>query len=298
MKSVIAFQFRRPLQSSRILCQNFKRLNHNHVVFSTETHRQPNHVENIKELLHRYDVFILDQFGVLHDGVNPLPGVSAALELLRQEKKAAIVLSNTSSRSKSAIKRFSDIGLPLAFDEFLTSGEYCHDYMKKELAGKKCTWFTWKTFPTDSTLAANNISPTDVTEADFLFFHGTQSIVSSFNVDQSIETTLFKDGNLLHPEIDRVLSIAASRKIPAICANVDRTAVSAGRTFYMPGLLMEEYRKKGGHVITFGKPSKEFFDFAMERAKLILNQEIDKARIIHVGDSLHHDILGKLSFHV
>jgi ribonucleotide monophosphatase NagD (HAD superfamily) len=72
----------------------------------------------------------------------------------------------------------------------------------------------------------------------------------------------------------------------------------------MPGGIMEEYKRRGGKVFGFGKPFRDVFSTAIDLATtntvaksndddLLLNK-----RIIHVGDSLHHDIAGELFFRV
>ncbi|TIM20964.1 MAG: TIGR01459 family HAD-type hydrolase, partial [Mesorhizobium sp.] len=40
-------------------------------------------LDGIGPLAERYDVFLLDQFGVLHDGTRPYPGAVAALSALK-----------------------------------------------------------------------------------------------------------------------------------------------------------------------------------------------------------------------
>lgn len=55
-------------------------------------------INNLREVADDYDGFILDQYGVLHDGAKPLDGVVLAIaELLRRGKKL-VILSNASRR--------------------------------------------------------------------------------------------------------------------------------------------------------------------------------------------------------
>ena len=108
-----------------------------------------------------------------------------------------------------------------------------------------------------------------------------------------------------------VLTTARARNIPAVCANIDFTAVLAnGKSAHMPGTLKAAYEAMGGEVVFFGKPQKAFFEGAIEMGtqafmKENLNKDSEtvkdttqlprtknRARVIHVGDSLHHDIAG------
>lgn len=55
----------------------------------------------------------------------------------------------------------------------------------------------------------------------------------------------------------------------------------------MPGKLCEAYRTLGGDVIEYGKPAPSHFLAAMHAAGTR-----DLSRVVHVGDSLKHDIAG------
>ena len=83
-------------------------------------------------LLDRYDCFLLDQFGVLHDGTNPLPGAIEIVNLLIKKGKRVVVTSNTSQRAKTAKTKWNKLGFPPVSD-FITSGEFAYQYLKKIL---------------------------------------------------------------------------------------------------------------------------------------------------------------------
>ena len=53
----------------------------------------------IRDLAERFDVFILDQFGVLHDGVAPYSGAVETLVRLQELGKRTLLLSNSGKRS-------------------------------------------------------------------------------------------------------------------------------------------------------------------------------------------------------
>src|SRR5438552_17938437 len=72
----------------------------------------------------RYDGFILDLWGVLHDGVRPYPGAVDALRQLRRLGKRAIILSNGPRRAAALVRRTGEIGItPDLYDELHSSGE-------------------------------------------------------------------------------------------------------------------------------------------------------------------------------
>mmetsp|Transcript_29325 Transcript_29325/g.40304 ORF Transcript_29325/g.40304 Transcript_29325/m.40304 type:complete len:299 (+) Transcript_29325:219-1115(+) len=219
-----------------------------------------------------------------------------------------VVLSNTSSRAYVAAKKFIKMEFPDFNIPFVTSGELAWYYLDERFRGKKCTWITWRRHESDKYLNSLNISLASIEEADFLFFHGTQTIASNDDpaAASDVQLSLFYNGQIDFSMME-VLKIAQSRKIPAICANMDFSAMLAnGKLAYMPGILKREYEMMGGEVVCFGKPQKDFFEEAIGLGtKAFLKDNNDnemnlssslakkkRVRVIHVGDSLHHDIAG------
>lgn len=254
-------------------------------------------LRGLRDVIDKYDVFLLDQFGVIHDGVKPLPGVSEALELMRAKNKTTVILSNTSSRRETAERSFTKrLGLPAHHKDFLTSGQSAWQFFDRYYRGKKCTWITWRTYEQDDFLQSLDIELSGVENADFLFFHGTQAVVGKRDNEVVADPVTFYKTNEVCDTMQQTLRVAAQRKIPAICANVDFSAKTGSRLGYMPGGLMEVYRKMGGEVIAFGKPYNAFFEAAVRSAFALPDgAPLDPAllrRVIHVGDSLHHDIAG------
>mmetsp|Transcript_12529 Transcript_12529/g.22352 ORF Transcript_12529/g.22352 Transcript_12529/m.22352 type:complete len:238 (+) Transcript_12529:333-1046(+) len=122
-------------------------------------------------------------------------------------------------------------------------------------------------------------------EADFILAHGTQVIVTGCEDHKLLETGYMQSGDLSH--YLPILEVAAKRGIPLICANPDFLVnLPDGSQGFMPGNLSRKYREMGGNSIEFGKPHKEHFQACVQ----LLGIEAD--RVVHVGDSLHHDIVG------
>src|SRR5210317_723304 len=62
------------------------------------------------DLIQKYDGFILDQFGVLHNGKDALPGAVDCVRKLAMANKKLIILSNTSSPAKTTLQRLPGLG--------------------------------------------------------------------------------------------------------------------------------------------------------------------------------------------
>jgi phosphoglycolate phosphatase-like HAD superfamily hydrolase len=69
-------------------------------------------IQGLSEIADDYDALLLDQWGVLHGGVEPYPGVLETLAALRDAGKPVAVLSNAPRRSEHAEGRMRQIGVP------------------------------------------------------------------------------------------------------------------------------------------------------------------------------------------
>eukprot|EP00957_Ditylum_brightwellii_P188068 14318189-Ditylum_brightwellii.AAC.1 len=207
---------------------------------------------SFQEILHRYDGFILDQFGVMHNGKDSLPGAVDCVNQLSALGKKLIILSNTSSPSTSALARLPSMGFDVKdFVGAVTSGEEASCYIKETYGcrtnenapRKKALWFTWKKSlkdPIDFIHLCGDVDITsDVKEADFVIAHGTQ-IVRGGSEDEEEEGCIqdlgsfMEDGDLT-TSIDGILEQCKERDLPMVCANPDFVVLlSDGSTGHMP----------------------------------------------------------------
>eukprot|EP00928_Gymnodinium_smaydae_P006989 TRINITY_DN12500_c0_g1_i1.p1 TRINITY_DN12500_c0_g1~~TRINITY_DN12500_c0_g1_i1.p1 ORF type:complete len:315 (+),score=34.81 TRINITY_DN12500_c0_g1_i1:43-987(+) len=212
----------------------------------------PNLVRGLEELAPRYDVILFDQYGCIHDGVAPLPGACDALERLKGECKQMVVLSNTSSRRDATCRKFVNMGFSAAYMcDFITSGQCAHEHLAKHYVGKKCLWFTWESYASDTYLSDVGVQWTEnVDEADLVLFHGSQTLARSAR-DDGIALGLFEHGisaleqsnaRLREGSAIELLRSAARRGLPAINANPDFTVMFPdGTARHMPGCLADAY---------------------------------------------------------
>jgi HAD superfamily hydrolase (TIGR01459 family) len=83
------------------------------------------------------------------------------------------------------------------------------------------------------------------------------------------------------------LRAGIARDLPLVCANPDVVRVSPQGTLAAPGALARRYEALGGRVFYHGKPYP-----AIYRTCLAAMPQCAPARVIAVGDSLEHDVLG------
>jgi HAD superfamily hydrolase (TIGR01459 family) len=87
-----------------------------------------------------------------------------------------------------------------------------------------------------------------------------------------------------------LLRRAISRGLPMVCGNPDLARVSRdGSLLEAPGLVARRYAELGGKVRLHGKPHPRIYRTCLQRLSRLA---IDRDRVVAVGDSLHHDIVG------
>ena len=61
-------------------------------------------IKGLKEIYHKYDVFFIDLWGVIHNGIQLYPGAIEVLEELFKLKKRFVLMSNAPRPSKNVEK--------------------------------------------------------------------------------------------------------------------------------------------------------------------------------------------------
>jgi len=235
----------------------------------------PRPISGLREIAEDFDGWIIDQWGVMHDGRALFPGVLEVFRELKARRKRIVLLSNSGRRAALNDARLAQMGLdPALVDGSVTSGEVTWQALRRRTAppfrdlGRRC--FLLTRFGDMEVVEGLDLELVeDVAEADFLLITGVDS------PDKTLEDYL--------PIIER----AAERKIPAICSNPDIVAPVAGKLALAPGAVARKYEELGGPVTYVGKPSPHIY-----RACLELLAGIPKERILAVGDSLAHDVKG------
>ncbi len=81
-------------------------------------------IDSISDIYNNYDFFILDQWGVMHDGQQGYKHAIEAVARLIDENKKLIIISNSSKRKISSVNRLKYLGFDKNhFIEIMTSGE-------------------------------------------------------------------------------------------------------------------------------------------------------------------------------
>ncbi len=223
----------------------------------------------------RYDGFILDLWGVLHDGVRPYPGAVDTLRQLKRQGKRAIILSNGPRRAASLARRTGEIGIAAdLYDELHSSGEE--------------TWRLLRERPDPAIAALGRRVFPIVPERDRDLLDG----LDLETVESPAAASFLLVTGLAHAaesvaDYEPALSAGAVHGRPMLCANPDLEVLRAGVREYCAGALAARYEALGGSVLYVGKPHP-----AVYRTCLTHLGSLARSRILAVGDSLRTDVAG------
>ena len=234
------------------------------------------HLDGIAPLAAEHDGFIVDLWGVIHDGIAPYAGAADCLGQLRRAGKRVLLLSNAPRRAGLVRDGLRAMGLADAlYDDVLTSGEAT----RSALLARSEPWAAAlgrRVLHLGPAKDRNVIAGLDldrvetVSEADFILNTGPDD-----------------EGGEPGPEpYLPLLRRGAALGLPMLCANPDLEIVRGGRRIICAGLLARFYEQYGGRVHAIGKPHAAIYDLAMPMLG------VPRSRTLAVGDALATDIAG------
>ncbi|MFH1158631.1 MAG: TIGR01459 family HAD-type hydrolase [Pseudomonadota bacterium] len=226
-------------------------------------------------MMDSYDGFILDQWGVLHNGLAPYDGAIDALNHLKHRKKQVVILSNSAKRAKDNVERLKKLGIrPGQYKGVVSAGEVTWQGLKEQKEppfkglGRKCYLIS---------------RPDDKSLLDGLDIE----LVSGIEQAQFILITSFDSVHTKMEDLEPVLRKAVAMHIPAVCANPDVVTIYDRERSAGPGAVAMRYHELGGAAHYIGKPHKAIFRYCLN-----LFENIMPSRILMIGDSIQHDIVG------
>lgn len=226
-------------------------------------------------LAENYDGFIVDLWGVVHDGVTLYPGVLDCLTRLRAAGKRVVFLSNAPRRPAGIAAALANMGVLKDFYAgIMSSGEAVHIGLRDrtdEFAGLgRHVYHLGPPRDRDVFETLPYVEEPDPAVADFILNTGPDDVLGP------------QDPELYRPVLDAGLRAG----LPMVCANPDYEVIRDGRRIICAGLLAELYKAEGGVVIQRGKPDPAIY--APTLAMLGTTRE----RTLAVGNSLRTDIAG------
>ncbi len=234
-------------------------------------------LDSIAGIADRYDGFVLDLWGVVHDGRKPYPGVPEALAALKARGKAVVFLTNAPRRAHAVAGILDRMGLDRAlYDGIVSSGEVSWSHLKHRRdpffagLGTRCVHIGPERdlSVVDDGVAEIVAAPKD---ADFLLNTGPDDRLGPQSPDP----------------YRAMLAACAALGLPMVCVNPDRAVMVAGQKVICAGALADIYLELGGAVREIGKPDPEVYDPVLE---MMGNPQ--RAHVLAIGDSPHTDLAG------
>lgn len=241
----------------------------------------------VAELIARYDVFLLDAYGVLVTSHGPLDGAGEFLRRLDRAGKRWLIVTNDASRSiASSVERYGGFGLPVDATRVLTSGALLHGYFARQgLRGAR----TVVLGPADShdyvREAGGILVAPDDDSADVVVVCGVTDDTSWPYVptlNRLVTMLLRRVGN------GRPMRFILPNPDVVYPSDVDTFAFTAGAVAAMLESIIALRDPEHAHAFEpLGKPYAPMFDEALARVGAA-----ERRRIVMVGDQFGTDILG------
>jgi HAD superfamily hydrolase (TIGR01459 family) len=236
------------------------------------------HLSGFAPLAERYSGFVLDLWGVIHDGVNAFPHSVDTLSRLKAAGKRTLLLSNVPRPNAAAQAMMRRMGIDDSlYSGILTSGEA----VRRALSNPPDLWWTelgtrvFHLGPARDRPVLEGLPLTVVdtpSEADFVLNTGPDDHRNPSDMNA----------------FEAVLRACAVHRLKMICANPDLEVIRGGVRVLCAGALALRYQQLGGDVRSLGKPDPAIYQPVLEQLGL------PPSEVLAVGDSLRTDIAGAI----
>ena len=220
--------------------------------------------DGLRSIVTNYDIFYIDLWGVIHNGITLHKNAVQALEEISKVKKDYVLLTNA-PRPNSIVKKFLEkMGMNEKIREKVySSGEAALSYLKKNYLNKK---FYHIGPPRDFDLFVEfeKNKAKNINDSSYLLCTG---LIEGHDENLNYYKELF--GEHLEKKM--------------ICTNPDLIVDRGNKRELCAGSVALVFEKMGGEVVYFGKPFPEVY-----------NQSIDNKnkKVLSIGDNLNTDIKG------
>ena len=238
-------------------------------------------LSKFSEIINDYDAYIIDLWGVIHDGHNLYPGVKQTMDKLKDQGKKCIFLSNAPRRASKVKAVLGKFGITEDYYiDAVSSGEVAYQIISK-LGAKK--YFYIGPEKDRDLMNGSGLQEVAANEAEF-------AVVTGFDEDNStLEEKL--------PQIKEALKAG----LKMYCVNPDLIVVRQdGTKMLCAGIIGNYYKEQGGEVEFIGKPYSQVYEYVLnifnkgsgpELSSPVCYSDFGK-RILAIGDGLETDIKG------
>ena len=219
-------------------------------------------LNHLSEIFQPYDTFIIDLWGVMHNGICLNSKAVEVLEKLSENSKNIIFLSNAPRPSYKVIEFLKKLKMDDKFlSKVITSGEAAMQAINQNKFGKRFY----------------HLGPS---RDNSLFEKVLTNKTSLENCDYIICTGLFDDQEENLNFYKELLKNHTSKKL--VCTNPDLIVHKGDVEELCAGAIAKTFEKLGGKVIYYGKPYKEIYNMCFD----------SNEKVLAIGDNLRTDIKG------
>ena len=219
-------------------------------------------LKHLSEVFKSYDTFVIDLWGVMHNGVVLNSKAVEAVEHLKNNSKKIVFLSNAPRPSSKVINFLLKMNLDKKYLlNVMTSGEAAIDAINQNKFGK--TFFHLGPPRDTSLFEKQKDNKTVIDKCDFILCTG---------LFDNHEDDLSYYKNFLKEHISKKL----------ICTNPDLTVHRGNIEELCAGSVAKVFEELGGKVIYYGKPYKEVYNKCFDKGE----------KVLAIGDNLRTDIKG------
>ena len=218
----------------------------------------------LRSIAVNYDIFYIDLWGVVHNGITLHKNAIKALEEITKAGKQYVLLTNAPRPNKTVKSFLEKMGMNKKIRENVySSGEAALRYLKKNLLDDKF-YHLGPIRDFDLFLDFKKKKTTNIKESSYLLCTG---LFEEQGEDLNYYKELFKE------HINKKM----------ICTNPDLIVDRGDKRELCAGSVALVFEKMGGEVIYFGKPFPEVY-----------NQSINNKgkKVLSIGDNLNTDIKG------
>ena len=219
-------------------------------------------LEHLSDIYSSYDTFVIDLWGVMHNGIllND-KAIEVADKLLKKSKKI-IFLSNAPRPSEKVRKFLKKLKMEEKYlKNIITSGEAAMHAINQNKFGK--LFYHLGPSRDESIFYKIKDNKTKLENSDFILCTG---LLDEHEGDLNFYKNFLKN--------------FISKKL--ICTNPDLTVHRGAKEEYCAGSIAKIFESLGGSVVYFGKPYKEIYNMCFNK----------KEKVLAIGDNLRTDIQG------
>ena len=220
--------------------------------------------EGLRSIVNDYDLFYIDIWGVIHDGIKLHKEAIETINKIEKLKKDYVLLTNAPRPNKTVRTFLDKMGMNKNIQEKVyTSGEAALNYLKKNHL-KEIFYHIGPTRDFDLFIDFKKKKSENIKNCSYLLCTG-------LFFDHEDDLNYYKD----------LLGEFTSKKM--ICTNPDLIVDRGNKRELCAGSVAMIFEKMGGEVIYFGKPFPEVYSQAINNTN---------KKILCIGDNLNTDIKG------